>query len=118
MLRVGAQAQQARAVGHRKILPAGLGQHPFTGLEIRMVGRLHTCHGATHHGLADLDRFGIGRRIAHAAAHIGIQREIHGAQQHLTWAGLRDIPRFQPEIAVCGFAVWARGKHDTAADRR
>ena len=118
MLGVGAQAQQARAVGHGEVLPTGLRQHPLARLEVGMVGRLHARHGASHHRLADLDGFGIGRRVAHAAAHIGVQRQVHGTQQHLAGAGLRDVPGFQTEIAVCGFAVRARGKHDTAIDRR
>ncbi|MNT52464.1 hypothetical protein D3C72_1894920 [compost metagenome] len=116
MFGIGSQPQQARAIGHRVVLPAGLRQHPFARLELRMVGRLDPRHRAAHHGLPDLHRLGVRRRVAHAAAHIGIQRQIDRAQQHLTGARLRHLARFQAEIAVRGLAVGTRGKHDTAVD--
>ncbi|MNR10920.1 hypothetical protein D3C85_1271940 [compost metagenome] len=118
MLGIGPQAHQARAVGYGVVLPAGLRQHPFAGLVLRMIGDLDPRDGAAHHGLADLNGLGIGRGVAHAAAHIGIQGQIDRAQQHLAWAGLRHFARFQAEIAVGGLAVRARGKHDTAVDQR
>jgi hypothetical protein len=46
-------------------------------------------HGAAHHGLADPDRPGVGFRSAHAAAHVGIERKIAGADQHLAVGRLR-----------------------------
>ncbi|MNR08915.1 hypothetical protein D3C85_1250930 [compost metagenome] len=83
-----------------------------------MIGRLHAGYRAAHHGLTDLHGFGVGRRVAHAATHIGVKRQVHGAQQHLAGAGLRDLARFQAEIAIGGLAMRAGGKHDAAVDRR
>ena len=52
-------------------------------------------HGAGFHHLVDADRLGVGRRVAHAPAHVGVEREPFGAQQHLSRAraAAREIPR-------------------------
>ena len=48
--------------------------------KVRIVRGDHFADGAAFHHLADLDRRGVGRRVAHAAAHVGIEREPDRAQ--------------------------------------
>ncbi len=70
--------------------------------------------GAGFHHLADADGLGVGRRIAHAPAHVGVEREPFRLQQHLTRPGLRHGKFLQPEVGRLRLAHRARGKHDTA----
>ena len=63
------------------------------------------------------DRRGIGRRIAHAPAHIGIERKPQRAQQHLARPGPGDRHRLDAEIAFFRLADRPRREHDAFARR-
>jgi hypothetical protein len=47
-------------------------------------------HGAAHHDLAELDVGGVRLAFRHAAAHVGIEREVNGPAQDLPVGGHRN----------------------------
>src|SRR5262249_46844949 len=57
-------------------------------------------HPAFHHR-ADFDRLGIGPDPTDASAHIGVEREIDPADQHLALAGIRPWRVLYLEIGWC-----------------
>jgi hypothetical protein len=50
------------------------------------------------HRIADANRFGVGRRIAHPATHVRVERKPKRAQQHLARSGLWDRNFFRAKI--------------------
>ena len=110
----GIELAQARAVGQQMGLPAGAAEHDVALLVLVIVGGRDLAHRAGFHHLVDADRLGVGRRIAHASAHIGIEREPFGAQQHLPGSGLRNRKFLEAEVGSFRLAHGARREHDAA----
>ena len=88
---------QALAVRHRMGLPAVRTEYDVTHGNAVEIRRYHLAYRAAFHHLPDRDRLGVGRRIAHAPAHVGIEREPQRAQQHFACARRGDRHR-----ARCG----------------
>ena len=105
---------QARAVGQHMGLPAGAAEHDVALLVLVIVRGRDLAHRAGFDHLVDADRLGVGRRIAHASAHVGIEREPFGAQQHLPGPGLRHRKFLQAEVGRLRLADGAGRKHDAA----
>jgi len=83
----GIKSGQARAVGEGIALPAAVGENQITGLVIRVPRGFDARDGTADQHITDRDRCGVGRCIAHAAAHVGVERQVERAQQNLTVAG-------------------------------
>ena len=83
----GVDLAQRRAGPMRVLLPAQPILDDVAHLEVGVVGLDHLADGAAGHDLADADGRRIGRRIAHAPAHVGIEREVDDAHQHLAGPG-------------------------------
>ena len=100
---------QALAVGQRVALPAARAQHDVADVVAGLVGLNDLGDGAALHHAADLDRLGIGRRVAHAAAHIGIERQVERPQQHI-WPGprCRDTGNMASNAQAEVRSLWAR----------
>ena len=107
---------EALAVGDRVALPAGLAEHQVAGFEIGVLRGFDARDGATDHHLADRDRRGVGRRVAHATAHIRVEREVERAQQQLPGGRRRKHALFKAEIVRRRRTVRARGEDDAAVD--
>ena len=54
-----------------------------------MPGGLDAADRAAAHRLAEGHGFGVRRPLAHPAAHVRVERQVDGAQQHLALRGLR-----------------------------
>ena len=62
-------------LGQSMGLPAGTAYHDIALAEPREVrGNYFTDRAALHH-IADANGFGVGWRIAHPAAHVGVERK-------------------------------------------
>ena len=94
---VGSTLAQALAVRQRIALPAGCATARCRPWRNRGCSRLTTSadRAAFHHAV-DRHRRGIGRSVAHATAHIGIERQPDRAQQHL--AVTRRRHRHNPRV--------------------
>ena len=79
------------------------------------IGRDDLADGAAFHHLADRDRLGIGRRVAHAPAHVGIERQPQRAQQHLAGPRRRDRHLLDAKIAFFRLADRPRRQQDALA---
>ena len=90
MLRVGAERGHSRTVRDRIVLPAVATQHPVPGLEAVDVRLDDLGDGAADHDLVYRDGGGVGFRSAHPAAHVGVERKVLRAEQHLPVAGFGD----------------------------
>jgi len=118
ILRRCTELHETPAVGQRIVLPAAEGQHPFADGELRIVRYGDAAHrGADHHRI-HRDRRRIGRRVAHAAAHVGIEREMDGTQQNLPCAGHRSRGFFEPEVGFGRCTVRTRCENDATVDLR
>src|SRR2546430_1993826 len=83
----GLERPRPGAGRHRVALPAIVADDEVAGLEGR-VGRLdHLADGAAHHHLAEVDRLRVRASLAHAAAHVRIEREVDRPTEHLAVAG-------------------------------
>ena len=69
-------------------------------------------HRAAFHHAADRHRRRIGRPVAHAPAHIGIERQPDRAQQDLALAGRRHRVILDAEVGRLGLADGARDQND------
>ena len=103
---------QALAVGQRMCLPAGARQHDIALGEGGIVGGDHLVDGARFHHAPDRHRRGVGRPVAHAPAHIGIERQPDRAQQHLAVAGRRYRHVFDAEVRWLRLADGTRCQND------
>ena len=75
-------------------------------------GRLDPADRAAGHHAADLDGRGIGRAGVHPAPHVGVEREVDRAQEHLPRAGLRHGRLDEPEVGLLRLAVRACRQDD------
>src|SRR5262249_23936555 len=91
---------QVAAVRERIVLPADASRDAVAGLEFGVLGLHDLAHHFARHHLADLDLGRIGARIVHAAAHIGIEREIETLHHHLAVAHGRQRRLNDTEIAL------------------
>ena len=108
----GSILRQPLAVGQRMGLPAGARQHDVALGKAGIVRGDHLAHRAAFHHAADRHRRRIGRPVAHAPAHIGIERQPDGAQQHLALAGRRRRVFLDAEVGRLGLADGARDEND------
>ena len=106
--RAGRHVAQALHGQGGVFLPAGLGHHQVPGGEAFGTGLHDLADGAADHDGADLDRGRVGWRVAHAPAHVGVQRQPPGPQQHLARRRGRHRRVLQPE------GVGRRGADGTA----
>src|SRR5690606_11226953 len=106
------QPAQPLAVGQRIELPAAAGEHDVSFLPVRVAGGDDLADRAAFHDFADLDRLGVGAGGAHAAAHIRVEGQINGFQQHLAFARRRDGSTFQLEMALVRHALRAFDQDD------
>ena len=102
-------------VGDRVRLPARARQHDVALGESRIVGGRDLAHRAAFHHAADRHRLRIGRPVAHAPAHIGIERQPDRAQQHLASAGGRHGIFLDAEVGRFGFTDGAGSQNDAFA---
>ena len=72
-----------------------------------MVRGFHPADRAADHDRAEFHRRRVGRRVAHPSAHVGIERQVDGAQQHLARAGLRKRNLLDAEVIGSG-VPWGR----------
>jgi len=93
-------------------LPTGTTHNDIALGETGHVRGNHLADRATLHHIAYSNRLGVGRRIAHPAAHIGVERKPQRAQQHLAWSRLWDGKFFQAKIIQRRFPNRPRGKND------
>jgi len=56
-------------------LPAGTAYNNVSLCELREIRGNHFTDRAALHHIPDANRFGVGRRIAHSAAHVRVERE-------------------------------------------
>ncbi|MNI48075.1 hypothetical protein D3C73_1026230 [compost metagenome] len=70
-------------------LPTGGTDHQVTFLKLRIQRTLDPADSAPGHDFADFHRCGVGRCVTHASAHVGIQRQENGLEQHLTVGQVR-----------------------------
>ncbi|KOT02711.1 hypothetical protein DM50_3748 [Burkholderia mallei] len=111
------ERHQVGAVGHGVVLPAGVRQHEIAVAERGHARRDDAAHRSAHHHAAELDGRSIRGRVAHAAAHVRIERQPDRAQQHLARRGHGHRRRFGAEILRRGRALRARVQHDPAVGR-
>jgi len=77
------------------------------------LSRRDLAHRAALHHAADRHRRRIGRAVAHASAHIGIERQPDRAQQDLALTGRGRRAILDPEVRRLGLADGTRDENDT-----
>jgi hypothetical protein len=100
----------------RKVLPAAIADDEVAGREAVEVGFDHLAHRAAGHHLADRDRRRVRRRVAHAAAHVGIERQIDGAGEQFARPWLRRRALLEPEVVRSRPALRPLREDDAAVD--
>src|SRR5262249_44654319 len=114
--RLWIELAQARAVRDRVFLPAAEAEHDVASGILRMARAHDLADGAAHHRLPDLGGLGVRLRPAHAAAHVGIEREKERAHEQLALARLGDRPLRQLEIVEAGRALGPAIEQNLAID--
>jgi 4-amino-4-deoxy-L-arabinose transferase-like glycosyltransferase len=104
----------ASAVGKRRLLPSRVGFNNVADAELAEIGGFDPADRAAGHRLADLDRRGIRRTGVHPASHVGVQREIQRAQQHLPRSGFRHRRLNEPEVGFLRLTLGASRQQDPA----
>src|SRR5665811_2317700 len=92
--------------------PTAVGEDEVTGHEIGVPGFDDFTDSAALHDIADLDRGRIRLCGAHASAHVRVERQVDGAQQHFAFGGCRDVDRLDLEVRGGGFAFGSRREQD------
>src|SRR6266480_310764 len=93
-------------------LPAELRQY-LVALFYFFVFRLqHLAYRLPHHGRAELDAFRVAFRIAHAPAHVRVERQPEIPDQHLALAALRQRRALDAEIVFAHRTLGAAREHD------
>ena len=72
-------------------------------------------HPAGRHHPAQLHPRGVARpRLVHAASHVGVEREVKGAEEHFAVARGRDRPVLEAEVGLFRSPVGAGGEDDAS----
>ena len=87
-------------------------EHRVARREAGRAGGHHLARRLPLHHRADLDRLGVGLRVRHAAAHVGVERQEARAHQHLALRGLGRRRFADLEIVRRGLALRAAAKQD------
>ena len=66
---------RSAAVRYRVLLPAARGEHPIARAKVRMARASTRATVCADHDVADRDRRRVGGRVAHASAHVRIERQ-------------------------------------------
>ena len=103
-----------RAGADGVLLPAETVLDDVADLEAGMVRFHHLADGAARHDLADADGRRVGGGIAHAPAHVGIERHVDDAHQHLARAGLGHRHLLDAEVGFGHLRGRAAGENDAA----
>ncbi|MNV40978.1 hypothetical protein D3C71_1325990 [compost metagenome] len=111
-------AAELVAMDDRVRLPVARSQHMLADGETGMVGGKHFSNGAPFHHRVQRNRCGVGRPLLHATAHVGIQRQIAIAQQHLARARRGNRHVLDTEVGRDGSTVGARGEDDAGVGER
>src|SRR5581483_1166457 len=112
--------RRRRAVHPRRLLrraeelPAERREDVLALLQLRIPGLQHFAHRLPHHHLAQLDALGVALRVAHAAAHVRVEREPQVAHQHLALGGRRQRRLLHAEVVLRHPAGRAARQHDAA----
>ncbi len=106
----------ASSVGKRRLLPSRVRFDDVPDREFSEVRSFDPTDRATAHHSADLDRRGIRRTSVHPSSHVGVQREIQRAQQHLPRTGFRHRGLDQPEVGFLRLTLGACGQHELTID--
>ena len=105
--RPGVEPADTAAVGEPVLLPTDPGEHEVA-LGEPVVARRHDLpHRPPGHHAAQLDRRRVGRPRVHAPPHVGVEREVDGADEHLPRGGLRRRRLDHPEVGLGGEPVGA-----------
>ena len=110
----GSTLRSGRAGADGVFLPAEPILDDVADLVAGMVGLDDLAHRAARHDLADSDGRGVGGGIAHAPAHVGIEREIDDAHENLARPGLGHRHLLDAEIGFGRLGRRAAGKDDAA----
>ena len=100
------------------LLPPQTLLHDIADLEARVVRFYHLADSAAGHHLADAYWGRVGRRIAHPAAHVRVERKIDDADQDLARARLRHCDLFDAKIGLRRLARRPTSKNDAAVGFR
>src|SRR5712692_3923847 len=92
-------------------LPAELRQDVIAFFQFFIPRFDHFTDGLPDHDLADVDALDVALGVAHASAHVRIEREPQVLHQHLALAGLRDGRLFDPEIVLAHPARRTAGEY-------
>ena len=93
-------------------LPAGVAQHHVAHLKASSLRFQYAANGAAYHHAAHRYRLGVRRAIAHAAAHVRVQREVKRLQEHFAFARRGHRPILETERVKRGDADRALSEND------
>ena len=93
-------------------LPTRVSEHHVAHLKASSLRFQYAANGAADHHAADCYRFGVGRPIAHATTHVGVQREVKRLQEHFAVARRGHGTILKAERIKRGNADGALGKND------
>ena len=109
---------QVLAVGQRIKLPAAVVRHDLVAHgEIFVPGGNDLAGGSGDHHVVDLLARGVGFRLVHAPAHIGIERHPEVLHEHLAVRRLACFFREEAEIAFLRLALRTRSQHEALVHR-
>ena len=96
----GVELADAAAVREAVLLPPRAGQHEVALGEPVVPRRHDPPHRPPGHHVAQLDRRRVRRPRVHAAPHVGVERQVDGADEHLARGGFRRRRLVQPEVGL------------------
>ncbi|MNN36955.1 hypothetical protein D3C81_1508740 [compost metagenome] len=79
-------------------LPPRGAHYQIAFLKLGIERALDATDSATGHYIADFYRSGVGRCVAHASAHVGVQRQVKRLEQHLAISQVGQCDPLQAEI--------------------
>ena len=97
--------------------PAGMRQDDIAGGVARTIGLKHLADTLPGYHFADPDRPRVGFPIVHAAAHVGIERQIEDPQQKTSGGQRRHRRLFQTEVLRHRRPIGPRRQHDLCYGR-
>src|SRR5262249_23463491 len=114
---VGAQGRALFVHAHRFLrravkLPTKLRDYFLPHLQRRMFRFDDFAHGLPDHDLAELHTLHVTLRVAHAPAHVGVERKPQVPDQHLALRRLRQRRFFHPEVVLRNPALRPAGEDD------